>query len=64
MVNHRVRRKGMLELFSNPDNLESVCKPQYDDLIQCDRTYNVITGQSLTAGGSQGAELLGAAAWS
>lgn len=61
VVNHRVPRKGMLELFSNLDNLESVCKPHHDDLIQRDRTYQVITRQSLTAGSSQGAELLSAA---
>ena len=34
MVNHRTPHKGDRVLFFDPDNLESVCKPHHDGLIQ------------------------------
>ena len=34
VVNHKKRHKGDPELFFDPDNLESVCKPCHDGAIQ------------------------------
>ena len=52
VVNHVVPHKGDMRLFSDPDNLESVCKPCHDGEIQHQERTGT-TYSSATAGSGE-----------
>ena len=43
MVNHRTPHKGNIELFLDPTNHESVCKPHHDGVIQSEERTGIVS---------------------
>ncbi len=44
IVDHRKAHKGDLDLFFDPDNLDSLCKPHHDSTKQAEEKGGTIIG--------------------
>lgn len=47
VVNHRKPHKGNFELFFDPNNHESTCKPHHDGTIQSEERTGIVKGNGL-----------------